>query len=208
MKEFWNSRYASSKFAYGTTPNQFFKEILEQQKLQGKILLPAEGEGRNAVFAAKQGLSVFAFDISSEGKNKALALAKSENVQIKYEVGQLHELNFEENSFDAAALIFAHFPSHLKSDLHKKISNLIKPNGILILEGFSKKHLKLRTQNPNAGGPGKLEMLFSEEEIKKDFSDFEIIKLQEMEVNLKEGAFHNGKSSVIRFVGKKKFITR
>lgn len=204
MKEFWNTRYASSEFAYGTAPNQFFKEILEQQKLQGNILLPAEGEGRNAVFAAKQGLSVFAFDISVEGKNKALAFAKNENVQIGYQVGQLGDLNLEENSFDAAALIFAHFPPHLKSDLHKKISNLIKPNGLLILEAFSKKHLALKQQNPNVGGPGKLEMLFSEEEIKQDFSNFEIIKLQEIEVNLKEGAFHNGKSSVIRFIGKKK----
>ena len=74
MKEFWEIRYAEKQYAYGENPNVYFKEQLDKLK-PGKILLPAEGEGRNAVYAAKQGWEVMAFDLSSEGKNKAEKLA-------------------------------------------------------------------------------------------------------------------------------------
>lgn len=204
MKEFWNNRYKSKEFAYGKTPNVFFKETLDQLKLSGKLLLPAEGEGRNAVYAAKSGLEVFAFDTSEEGKNKAMQLAKSENVKIDYKVGALNQLDFKENSFDVLALIYAHFPADVKLKLYSDLAALVKPNGYLILEGFSKSHLEFRKKNPAVGGPGDIEMLFSKNEIKDAFKDFEIIKLEEVQVELKEGNFHNGLGSVIRFVGKKR----
>ena len=203
MKEMWDKRYSSDDYAYGITPNVFLKGVIEKYKLTGKILLPAEGEGRNAVYAAKNGLDVTAFDISLVGKNKALKLASRENVEITYKVGDFFELDIIDTQYDAAALIFAHFPPPLLSKYHKKIGNLIKPNGMIILEGFSKGHLKLLEENPNLGGPNKLEMLFSKESIQKDFPDFEIIQLEEIEVELTEGEFHNGIGSVIRFIGRK-----
>jgi SAM-dependent methyltransferase len=204
MKDFWNERYSNKAFAYGKEPNRFFKEMLDSLNLSGKVLLPAEGEGRNAVYAAKKGLDVLAFDISNEGKKKAELLAKQENVSINYKVNTLTELNLKPNSFDVIALIFAHFPADLKSEIHQQLSVLLKPNGILILEGFSKKHLEFQEKNNNAGGPKNIKMLFSEEEIKNDFKDLEIISLEETTTVLKEGDFHNGFSSVIRFVGMKK----
>ena len=203
MKDFWNTRYSAKEFAYGTAPNQFFQQSIDELELSGKILLPAEGEGRNAVYAAKSGWDVFAFDISSEGKNKALTLAKNEQTKIQYDVGDFMQMDFEENSFDACALIFAHFPPPLLAKYHDRISKLIKPNGILILEAFSKKHLQYNQKNPKVGGPKNIEMLFSEELIKKDFSNFEILQLQEVEIELNEGQFHIGTGSVIRFIGRK-----
>jgi len=204
MKEMWNNRYANENYAYGTEPNQFFKDSLNKYNLKGKILLPAEGEGRNAIYAAKKGLESFAFDISIEGKNKALKLAKKENVKINYEVGDFFNLNLIHENFDVAALIYAHFPIHLLKKYHTKIANLIKPNGFIILEGFSINHFKLQQENPNAGGPKNIDMLFSVNSIKEDFSNFEIILLEEKEVKLNEGKFHNSKSKVIRFIGRKK----
>lgn len=203
MSEMWDNRYSNTDYAYGTEPNKFFKESINQLQLNGKILLPAEGEGRNAVFAAKKGLDVTAFDISIEGQKKALQLAEIEDVKIKYEVGNLFDLNIINDKYDIAALIFAHFPPHILSNYHKKIAELIKNEGIILLEGFSKSHLSIQNINPNAGGPNKIEMLFSRESIKNDFPDFEIIKLEEVDVELNEGPFHNGLSKVIRFIGKK-----
>ena len=203
MKDFWNSRYQSNEFAYGKKPNQFFKDTLERLSLNGKILLPAEGEGRNAVYAAQKGLTVFAFDISVEGKNKAKKLAKEKNVQLRYEVGEITDLTLEVQSFDNAALIFAHFPPNLRHYFHSEVAKLIKPGGTIVLEGFSKSNLKNRQENPNIGGPNNLEMLFSEKEIRNDFKDFEIVELQEVEVRLKEGNFHNGVGNMIRFIGRK-----
>lgn len=203
MKEMWNSRYGNSEYAYGIAPNEFFKTIINQQNLTGKILLPAEGEGRNAVYAAKKGLDVFAFDTSIEGKKKAEQLAAKEGVTINYEVGEFFNLNLIKEEFDAAALIYAHFPPSILSKYYQKVGELIKPNGLLILEGFSTNHLEFRAANPKVGGPNKLEMLFSEETIKTNFPNFQIIQLDEVEVELNEGLYHNGIGKVIRFVGRK-----
>src|SRR5678816_4533829 len=108
MKELWidrwNERYSKDEFAYGEQPNKYLREQLE--KLDGgTILFPAEGEGRNAVFAAKLGWKVSAFDISVEGKNKAFRLAETNNVTIDYQVGELQTLNYTAEQFDAIALI-------------------------------------------------------------------------------------------------------
>ena len=199
----WNDRYSSEEFAYGTAPNNYLKEQLEKLKT-GSILFPAEGEGRNAVFAAKLGWKVSAFDISAEGKNKALKLAEANDVEIDYLVGELETLNYQEEQFDAIALIYAHFPAAIKSSIHKTLETYLRKGGVIIFEAFSKKHLEYLAINDKVGGPKDIESLFSIEEIQSDFPDYEIIQLEEKEIELNEGLFHNGKGSVIRFVGKKK----
>lgn len=199
----WNDRYSNEEFAYGTSPNNYLKEQIE--KLQpGKILFPAEGEGRNAVFAAQNGWTVAAFDISAEGKNKAFKLADANNVEVDYQVGELETLNYQKEQFDAIALIYAHFPAAIKSSLHKTLDQYLRKGGIIIFEAFSKKHLDYLAINDKVGGPKDIESLFSTEEIQVDFSNYEIITLEEKEIELNEGLFHNGKGSVIRFIGRKK----
>lgn len=199
----WNDRYSSEEFAYGTAPNNYLKEQLEKLKT-GSILFPAEGEGRNAIFAAQLGWKVSAFDISAEGKNKALKLAEANDVTIDYLVGELETLNYQEEQFDAIALIYAHFPAAIKSSIHKTLETYLRKGGVIIFEAFSKKHLEYLAINDKVGGPKDIESLFSIEEIQSDFPDYEIIQLEEKEIELNEGLFHNGKGSVIRFVGKKK----
>ncbi|SHK81306.1 class I SAM-dependent methyltransferase [Chryseobacterium polytrichastri] len=199
----WDERYSNDEFAYGTQPNNYLKDQL--QKLEpGSILFPAEGEGRNAVFAAQLGWQVSAFDISSEGKNKALQLAESNNVTIDYQVGELQTLNFQEEQFDAIALIYAHFPAEIKSSIHKMLDKYLRKGGYIIFEAFSKKHLELVLKNEKVGGPKDIGSLFSIDEITSDFPNYDIIELIETEIELNEGLFHNGTGSVIRFVGQKK----
>ncbi|MXO05470.1 bifunctional 2-polyprenyl-6-hydroxyphenol methylase/3-demethylubiquinol 3-O-methyltransferase UbiG [Flavobacterium sp. HBTb2-11-1] len=199
----WDDRYKSEEFAYGEEPNNYLREQLEKLS-PASILFPAEGEGRNAIFAAKLGWKVSAFDISEEGRNKALKLAEANDVSIDYQVGELETLDFEAEQFDAIALIYAHFPAEIKSEIHKQLDQLLRKNGIIIFEAFSKKHLEYVTKNEKVGGPKDIESLFSIEEIKADFSNYEIIELEEKEIELSEGLFHNGTGSVIRFVGRKK----
>jgi SAM-dependent methyltransferase len=198
--EKWNERYRRSEFAYGITPNNYLKEKLEMLDV-GTILLPAEGEGRNAIFAAKLGWSVSAFDISIEGKNKALGLAKLNGVSIDYQVGELQNLNYNVDQFDAIALIYAHFPANIKSLYHKMLDKYLRKGGVVIFEAFSKRHIDFVTRNEKVGGPRDIDSLFSIEEIKKDFDNYEIIELVETEIELNEGTTHNGKGSVIRFLG-------
>lgn len=201
--ERWNERYSKKEFAYGEQPNNYLKEQLEKLN-PGTILFPAEGEGRNAVFAAKLGWTVSAFDISIEGKNKAMKLAEANNVTIDYKVGELQTLNYGNEQFDAIALIYAHFPADIKSFYHRTIEKYLRKGGIIIFEAFSKKHIDYLTQNEKVGGPKDIESLFSLDEIKADFLHYDILELVEEEIDLSEGSFHNGKASVIRFVGRKK----
>lgn len=203
MKEFWNEKFSNKEYVYGKTPNQFFKDTLDNLNIKGKILHPAEGEGRNAVYSAQKGLTVFAFDISREGKNKALKLAKEKNVNINYDVCELMDLPFENQTFDAACLTYAHFGPNLREKYHKKIGEMIKIGGFVILEGFSKNNLELKLKNPKVGGPSNIDMLFSKVEIKNDFSNFEVISLDEKKIELVEGLLHNGFRKVIQFVGRK-----
>jgi Methyltransferase domain len=201
--ERWNGRYGKDEFAYGEQPNNFLKEQLEKLD-PGTILFPAEGEGRNAVFAAKLGWTVSAFDISVEGKNKALRLAETNNVTIDYQVGELQTLNYNTEQFDAIALIYAHFPADIKSLYHKTLDKYLRNKGVVIFEAFSKRHIEYITRNEKVGGPKDIAMLFSSDELKLDFVNYEIIELAEKEIELSEGLFHNGIGSVIRFVGRKK----
>lgn len=198
----WNSRFGKPDYAYGEAPNEYFKAQLSHLEV-GSILLGAEGEGRNAVYAAQQGWKVSAFDISIEGKNKAMQLAAKHDVAIDYQVGYLPELSYEAEQFDAIALIYAHFPADIRSSYHKRLDKYLKTGGTIIFEAFGKNHLEYRQQNPKVGGPGSLPMLFSTDELKSDFKNYDIIELVETEVELQEGRFHNGKGSVTRFVGVK-----
>lgn len=202
MKSFWDERYNSEEFAYGENPNVFLTETLPQFN-PGKALFAAEGEGRNAVFAAGLGWDVSAFDLSEFGKTKAEKLAKKNQVSIDYTVGDIQTLAYNANSFDALVMIYAHFPASIKSSCHQQLISYLKPGGIIIFEAFSKNHINYNTTNPKVGGPKDIDQLYSIEEIKKDFQGFEIIELIETEVELSEGSFHIGLGSVIRFVGRK-----
>jgi SAM-dependent methyltransferase len=202
-KNMWEERYKNQDYAYGKEPNLFFAEWL--QKLEPKsILMPADGEGRNGVFAAQLGWEVTSFDLSEEGKSKTLDLAKEMQVSLDYIVGNLEQLEFKKESFDAIGLIYAHFAAEKKSILHKKLNEYLKPGGIIIFEAFGKKHIDFNTLNSKVGGPKDINMLFSLAEIKADFENYEIVVLEEKEIILDEGKCHIGKGSVIRFVGIKK----
>jgi SAM-dependent methyltransferase len=198
----WDDRYRDTEFAYGEQPNNYLKEQLEKLP-PGKILFPAEGEGRNAVFAARLGWEVYAFDISAEGQKKALQLAQRNNVSIDYKVGDLQTLNYKSDQFDAIALVYAHFPADIKSALHKSLDQYLRSGGTIIFEAFSKRHLEFIEKNEKVGGPKDIASLFSVEEIRNDFNNYEIIELMETEIDLHEGLFHNGHASVIRFAGRK-----
>jgi 2-polyprenyl-3-methyl-5-hydroxy-6-metoxy-1,4-benzoquinol methylase len=191
----WDQRYAREEYMYGKQPNEFFKDQLSNLR-PGKILLPAEGEGRNAVFAAKKGWQVTAFDFSGEGKKKAEKLAKENNVEIDYRVTSIEEAGFKENTFDLIALFFVHAMNRRIN--HQNLMKFVKPDGIVLLEAFSKKQI-----NNSTGGPPRIEMLFSKEDLEGDFAGLSENRIWEDETFLNEGKGHVGKADVIRLIGRK-----
>lgn len=205
MKEFWDSKYASDKYVYGTQPNEYLKHIINKGILSGKIMFPAEGEGRNAVYAAQHGIDVVAFDQSREARIKAMRLAADKGVDIEYMVGEFMKVIINKNEqFDGAVLVYAHFPNHLRTVYHRYVAKHIKPGGVVVLEAFSKDHSKYQQQNPAVGGPRNIDMLYTTEIILSDFHEFTPLDIKQMKVPLSEGIGHNGTASVIRFTGIKK----
>lgn len=203
LADIWNRRYSGKEYIYGEQPNIYLQQQLEGLPV-GHILLVGEGEGRNAVHAARQGWKVTAYDISMEGKKKAQQLAYKHNVKIDYRVGELHELGFEEEQFDVIALIYTHFPPEMRLAIHMRLTDHLRPGGTILLEAFSKNHISNQAVNPNAGGPKDINLLYSADEIKRDFANYEKVEITETEVDLSEGLYHIGLGSVIRFSGRKK----
>ena len=197
MQNHWDERYSSQEYIYGTEPNGFLKEQLPKLK-PGRILFPAEGEGRNAVYAATLGWETDAFDQSVEGQKKAMQLARNKGVSIDYEILALENWNPEPDQYDCIALIFVHLPDGLRQQVHQAAIKSLKPGGTLILHAFTINQLP-RT----SGGPKTAELLFSKELLEQDFKNIDIIELKETQVMLEEGQLHQGLADVVQLIGRK-----
>ncbi len=195
MNQTWNQRYAEKDFAYGILPNEFLKEQIEKLP-KGNILLPCEGEGRNAVYAAQNGWNVTAFDFSVAGFEKANLLANQNQVTINYSIADALEITFEPESFDAIAIIYAHFSEKARLKFHAKIITWLKPGGSIILEVFNPLQL-----NNTFGGPKEVSMLYTKEIIEHDFKKLTTKLLSLESIVLNEGKYHQGNAEVIRYVG-------
>ncbi|HPR27065.1 class I SAM-dependent methyltransferase [Lentimicrobium sp.] len=194
MKQHWDERYASEEYIYGTEPNRWFAGHLRILKA-GRLLLPAEGEGRNAAFAAAMGWEVHAFDQSREGQRKALKLAAQKGVNIRYTIDSLEEMADVEGQFDAIALIFVHIHEEHRAAVHRRLASMLRPRGMLILEAFSRKQLNYTT-----GGPRSEAMLYTAAMLKGDFSGLELSFCEEARIHLDEGPLHLGDAEVVRLL--------
>ncbi|MBL7981904.1 MAG: class I SAM-dependent methyltransferase [Flavobacteriales bacterium] len=201
MKEMWDARYSADEYAYGTAPNAWFAEQLKGLA-PGTLLLPAEGEGRNAVHAARMGWKVTAFDLSERGRDKALLLAAQHGVHITYHVGQLHELPELSRDFDAIGFFYAHFAANVRVPLTATLLGHLRPGGTVLFEAFAKEQLKYQPLH-NSGGPREADMLYTVDELRAEMPGIAFRVLEEAEVRLDEGPFHQGLAKVVRGVGVK-----
>ena len=197
MNDFWDNRYSSEEFVYGTEPNEFFK--LEIDKLpHGKLLTLAEGEGRNGIYAASLGWDVTAVDFSPVAREKALKLALEKNTKIEYTVGNLENYQPPADYFDAVSMIFMHLNPGSSELVHKRAVGSLRTGGRIILEVYAKEQL-----GKKSGGPQNADMLYSIDEIARNFSELKIITLEKEVIYLNESKHHSGEAVVIRFVGEK-----
>lgn len=200
-QDFWNERYNDPEFIYGQEPNAFFHEQLLQLS-PGRLLLPAEGEGRNAVFAAKNGWTVEAFDWSEVGKQKAESWAEANGVNINYQVAKAEEVTYPPASFDALAYVFSHFSKSIRQEVTGKLLSYLRPGGHVIFQCYSKEQLDYQRRF-DSGGPKSADMLYSLAEVREEFARLAFDLLEIKEVELKEGNHHEGPASVLQFVGRK-----
>ena len=192
MKDFWNERYSDHEFVYGTEPNHFFKQQINEIK-PGSILLPADGEGRNAIYAASLGWDVTAVDYSQEARQKALKLAKDRELDIQYHISDLADFDFGESVYDAAAFIYVHLPRSIINEVYQNVIKSLKKGASIIVEVYSVNQL-----GRDSGGPTDERVLYTKDGLRKLLTGTDIQMLEEQEVELQEGKFHVGKAMVFR----------
>lgn len=197
MKEFWDQQYSEPGFAYGMEPNAFFTEVLDSLT-PGKLLLPGEGEGRNAIYAAGNGWEVCAFDQSFVARNKAREWADSLDLQFDYRQINLEEFSCLKPVYDLIALIYIQMLPETRYLFHSQLSACLKPGGKIIMECFHKNQLSYGT-----GGPPIEELLYHEDDIRSDFIDLDIDLCEEQELDNFQGKYHSGISSVVRLIANK-----
>lgn len=193
----WDERYSTADYAYGTLPNSFLKDNVNSIP-KGKVLCLAEGEGRNAVYLAKQGYSVAAVDASSVGLEKAKRLAEKNGVIIECIHTDLGEFDIDENAWDGIVSIFCPLPSSLRKALHKKVVAGLKKDGVLLLEAYTPEQVKYGT-----GGGKSVDTMMSKESLSIEFSDLKFSHLLELERNVVEGTYHTGVGAVVQAIASK-----
>lgn len=194
-RTFWNERFSSDDFAYGTAPNTFLAEHFRAFPAAGELLSLGEGEGRNAVFLAEQGFQVTAVDLSSYGLKKAQALAADRGVSITAIEADLEAFDLGQARWDGICNIFCHLPPELRIRLYARIRQALRPGGVFLTEQYAKAQLQYQS-----GGPKDARMLLRLEELQEAFSGFEVRHAAWETTTLNEGPLHQGLASVIRFI--------
>jgi SAM-dependent methyltransferase len=195
----WNERYSVPDYLFGTAPNAFLAANASRLKRGQRALCVADGEGRNSVWLAEQGLEVVAFDFSPVAVDKARRLAASRGVSVRYDLAGVYEWDWPPAAFEVVAAIFVQFADPpMRTFMFERMARAVKPGGLLLIEGYTPAQLKHGT-----GGPKQVDQLYTGKLLREAFAGFEVLELREYEAQLDEGSRHRGVSAVIDFVARK-----
>lgn len=201
MEEFerWETRFAKPEYEFGTEPNAFLAAQKALLPKAGRALAVADGEGRNGVWLAEQGLDVLSIDFSPKGQAKAQALARSRGVSLRTELADVTRWPWPADAFEVIAVILTQFTGpHERERMFAGIRRALTTGGLLLLHGYTPKQLEYGT-----GGPSKMENLYTRELLEQAFGDFTDLRIVEYEKDIREGLRHNGMSAMIDVVGRK-----
>lgn len=196
----WNRRFNDPGYLFGTEPNAWLRQHAGVWKAGERILSVADGEGRNSVWLAQQGLSVDAFDIADIGVTKARELAAQRGVSVNYAVGGCDSFVWPQAMYDGVAAIFVQFADpDMRARLFANIKRCLKPGGTLVLQGYTPKQLDYKT-----GGPPLIGHLYTEALLREAFDDLDLVLMREYEDVLSEGSGHSGRSALIGLVARRR----
>jgi cyclopropane fatty-acyl-phospholipid synthase-like methyltransferase len=196
---FWNGRFASESYVFGTRPAAFLLENARHIPPRSRVLVPADGEGRNSVFLAEMGHRVVATDIAENGIAKAERLAVTRGVSVEFRRLDLQGWQWPEAQFDAVVAIFIQFaPPAFRDEIFAGLKRAVRGGGVVLLHGYTPKQLEYGT-----GGPSAVEQLYTEELLRTAFADWELLRVQAYERELDEGDGHKGRSAVIDMIARR-----
>lgn len=195
----WNQRFAGEEYVFGTEPNEYLRRHAEVWAPPARVLCVADGEGRNSVWLARQGLSVVAFDLSPVGVEKARSLARQAGVDVEFHASTCGEWDWRSDSYDGIAAIFVQFADPpARARMFANFVRALRPGGTLVLQGYTLRQLEYGT-----GGPRIASHLYTQDLLRDAFAAFEILELREYDDELAEGSRHCGRSALLGLVARK-----
>jgi len=198
-QDFWNGRFASASYVFGTRPAAFVADNAHHIPPRSRVLVPADGEGRNSVFLAEQGHRVVATDIAEAGIAKARKLSDTRGVSVDFRHLDLQGWQWPQAEFDAVVAVFIQFaPPALRNEIFAGMKRAVRPGGVVLLHGYTPKQLEYGT-----GGPPVVEQLYTEALLRAEFADWELLRIEAYEPVLDEGEGHKGRSAVIDLIARR-----
>lgn len=205
QESIWSKRYrdAGDEYLFGTEPNRFLAHRRELLQDGRSALSVADGEGRNSVWLAEQGLAVTAIEISAVALEKARRLAIGRQVEVTFVQADMLAPSWPpaelHNAFDWVFGIFIQFVGpEWRTRQFEVLKQVTAPGGRILLQGYTPKQLDYGT-----GGPSAVENLYTPEILRAEFADWQIEELVEYEEDIAEGAAHRGRSALIGLVARK-----
>jgi SAM-dependent methyltransferase len=195
----WNSRFEGDEYLFGTEPNVWLEQHAGVWPQGGRVLCVADGEGRNSVWLARQGLVVDAFDIAEVGVAKARRLAQRHGVTVNFSVADCETYAWPQGTCDGVAAIFVQFADPAaRQRLFARMVASLKPGGTLLLQGYTPKQLEYGT-----GVPPHASHLYTPQMLREAFAGLQIVELREYEAEMAEGNRHRGRSALIGLVARR-----
>jgi cyclopropane fatty-acyl-phospholipid synthase-like methyltransferase len=196
--ERWQTRFSAPGYAFGKAPNAFLKAQAQLLRPGQRALSVADGEGRNGVWLAEQGLDVLAIDFSAAGLAKARALAAERGVALRTELADVTTWPWPPEAFDVIAAIFIFVEPHERPAFFQNLKRALKPGGLLLLQGYRPEQL-----NYGTGGPPKAERMYTRAILQQGFGDMAALDIREHDSMINEGSSHAGMSALIDMVARK-----
>jgi cyclopropane fatty-acyl-phospholipid synthase-like methyltransferase len=197
--ERWEARFARPDYVFGTAPNAFLTRQAGLLRPGMRALSVADGEGRNGVWLAQQGLDVLAQDFSPTAQGKARALAAERSVQMRFELSDVTAREWEPEAFDVVVGVFFQFLGpDARTQAFEGIKRTVKSGGLVLIEGYGPKQLEYAT-----GGPKVLQNLYTKALLRAAFADFTEVNVVAYDAEINEGPGHAGMSSLVDLVARK-----
>ena len=195
----WEDRYANAGgYLFGEAPAKMLVENPWVIDGANTCLCVADGEGRNSVWLAEQGLSVTSFDLSSTAVERARSLASKAGVSVEAHVNDWEGWDWSQ-TFDLVVAIFVQFMG--PEDRVRQFETLrqaVRPGGRLVLHGYTPEQVTFGT-----GGPPNAENMYTAELLNDTFGDWRLLRLAAYEREVQEGRGHSGQSALIDLVADK-----
>jgi SAM-dependent methyltransferase len=194
----WNERYKGDDYLFGTGPADFLMRA-EPWLVAGQSALSiADGEGRNSVWLAGQGLRLTAFDPAPNALEKARKLAEARGVSVDFHLADLDGWDWSRH-FDVVVGIFIQFvgPAE-RAVLFERIKRAVRPGGLLLLHGYAPRQIEYGT-----GGPPSRENMYTGDLLRDAFAGWKVLRLADFDADVEEGRGHSGSSALVDFIARK-----